>query len=163
MSAFIARTRRHRQQYENDFRLVAGCIPYRIKKDGEGDTVDCESRLELLMVSSPDREYLVFHRYGGWEDDETICEAACHEALEEARVKGILDGSPLGMWEFRSKSRQNSCSTEGSCRGYMFALEVTEELDTWPEEDNHGRRWHYVLRSLFFISEMTNLVEYDSS
>ncbi|KAI3860584.1 hypothetical protein MKW92_029806 [Papaver armeniacum] len=137
MSAFIARTR---------------CIPYKIKKDGEGDTVDCESRLELLMVSSPGREDLVFPKlctclfslcylhFGGWEDDETIGEAACHEALEEARVKGILDGSPLGMWEFISKIRKNSCSTEVSCRGYMFALEVTEELDTWPEEDKHGRR-----------------------
>lgn len=49
--------------------------------------------------------------------------------------------NPLGIWEFRSKSRHNSCSTEGFCRGYMFALELTEELDTWPQEDNHGRRW----------------------
>ncbi|KAI3861250.1 hypothetical protein MKW92_005160 [Papaver armeniacum] len=140
MSAFIARTRRHRQQYENDCRLVDGYIPYKIKKDGEGDTLDCESRLELLMVLSTDREDLVFPK-GGWEDDETIGEATCREALEEARVKGILDGSPLGMWEFRSKSRQNSCSTEGSCRGCMFAVEVTGELDTCPEEDKHGRRW----------------------
>ncbi|RZC53060.1 hypothetical protein C5167_011918 [Papaver somniferum] len=82
-----------------------------IKKDGEGDTVDCKSRLELLMVSSPDRE-----EYGGWEDDDTIGEAACHEALEEARVKGILNESSLGMWEFK-------------------------KLDTWTKEDNHGRRW----------------------
>lgn len=28
---------------------------------------------------------------GGWEDDETVNEAACREALEEAGVKGILD------------------------------------------------------------------------
>lgn len=27
---------------------------------------------------------------GGWEDDETVTEAACREALEEAGVKGIL-------------------------------------------------------------------------
>lgn len=27
---------------------------------------------------------------GGWEDDETVHEAACREALEEAGVKGIL-------------------------------------------------------------------------
>ncbi|MCL7032257.1 hypothetical protein MKW94_010107 [Papaver nudicaule] len=92
MSALIARTGRHRQRYENEFRLVAGCIPYRIKKDVEDDTVDCVSRLELLMVSSPDREDLVFPK-GGWEDDETMCEAACREALEEAGVKGILDVS----------------------------------------------------------------------
>ncbi|KAI3831250.1 hypothetical protein MKX03_034036 [Papaver bracteatum] len=63
-----------------------------IKKDGEGDIVDCESRLELLMVSSPDREDLVFSK-GGWEDDEYIGEAACRAALEEAGVRGILDVS----------------------------------------------------------------------
>ncbi|OVA09708.1 NUDIX hydrolase domain [Macleaya cordata] len=140
MSALIARTGRHRQLYDDGFRLVSGCIPYRIKKDVEDDTVDSENRLEVLMVSSPNREDLVFPK-GGWEDDETMVEAACREALEEAGVKGILDENYLGWWEFRSKSRQNSCSTEGSCRGCMFALEVTEELDTWPEEDNHGRRW----------------------
>ncbi|KAI3877470.1 hypothetical protein MKX03_026527, partial [Papaver bracteatum] len=49
--------------------------------------------------------------------------------------------SPLGMCEFRCKSTHNILSTERSCRGYMFELEVTEELDTWPEEENHGRRW----------------------
>lgn len=27
---------------------------------------------------------------GGWEDDETVAEAACREALEEAGVRGIL-------------------------------------------------------------------------
>lgn len=27
---------------------------------------------------------------GGWEDDETVLEAACREAFEEAGVKGTL-------------------------------------------------------------------------
>ena len=27
---------------------------------------------------------------GGWEDDESIDEAACREAFEEAGVKGII-------------------------------------------------------------------------
>lgn len=35
--------------------------------------------------------YLCFLLYqGGWEDDETVEEAACREALEEAGVKGII-------------------------------------------------------------------------
>lgn len=36
---------------------------------------------------------LIVHRsliQGGWEDDESVTEAACREALEEAGVKGIL-------------------------------------------------------------------------
>ncbi|KAK6241756.1 hypothetical protein SCA6_007145 [Theobroma cacao] len=47
----------------------------------------------------------------------------------------------LGVWEFRSKSKQNSCSLEGGCRGYMFALEVTEELESWAEQTTYKRKW----------------------
>lgn len=34
-----------------------------------------------------------FYFQGGWEDDETLEEAACREALEEAGVKGKLNVS----------------------------------------------------------------------
>ncbi|XP_068472265.1 nudix hydrolase 12, mitochondrial-like isoform X2 [Phaseolus vulgaris] len=101
---------------------------------------ETEEIIEVLMISSPKRDDLVFPK-GGWEDDETVTEAACREALEEAGVKGILREIPLGIWEFRSKSSQDLCSMEGGCRGYMFALEVTEELETWPEQNNRARQW----------------------
>ncbi|OMO99246.1 hypothetical protein COLO4_13394 [Corchorus olitorius] len=140
MSEFLARTGRDRQRYdENNFRLVSGCIPYRLTKDDKED-IDMENRVEVLMISSPNRSDLVFPK-GGWEDDETVVEAACREALEEAGVRGILRDIPLGVWEFRSKSRQDLCSLEGSCRGYMFALQVTEELDIWPEQNDKQRIW----------------------
>jgi diphosphoinositol-polyphosphate diphosphatase len=45
---------------------------------------------------------------------------------------------------FRSKSsqsEQSSDSPRGACKGHVFALEVTEELEQWPEQDTHGRRW----------------------
>ncbi|XXG78241.1 hypothetical protein AAC387_Pa08g2224 [Persea americana] len=141
MSDLLARTGRERQRYDEDkFRLVAGCIPYRLKENVDDLTGNIKSRLEVLMISTPNRSDLVFPK-GGWEDDETVGEAACREALEEAGVRGILDENQLGVWEFRSKSRQNSCSSEGSCRGYMFALEVTEEVESWPEQATHGRIW----------------------
>lgn len=91
------------------------------------------------MISSPNRNDLVFPK-GGWENDETVEEAARREALEEAGVRGTIEKG-LGEWILRSKSRQNSCSTEGACKGYMFALKVTEELDNWPEKTSHERRW----------------------
>lgn len=37
----------------------------------------------------------MFACQGGWEDDETVEEAACREALEEAGVKGILNVCPF--------------------------------------------------------------------
>ncbi|MQM09088.1 hypothetical protein Taro_041953 [Colocasia esculenta] len=130
------------------------CIPYRVKQNVEDHTMHLVHRLEVLMISSPNRDDLVFPK-GGWEDDETVHEAACREALEEAGVSGVIHVGKecLGVWEFRSKSRQSSCSLEGSCRGYMFALQVTEELDSWPEETCHKRRW-------LSVSEAKNLCRY---
>ncbi|KAM1058326.1 hypothetical protein ACFX13_023552 [Malus domestica] len=143
-SSVLARTGRQRQRYDNNFRLVSGCIPYRITENYEDDdeSGDIENKIQVLMVSSPDRHDRVFPK-GGWEDDETVLEAACREAFEEAGVKGNLRETPLGVWEFRSKSREEMCSLslEGGCRGYMFALEVTQELDTWPEHQNRDRKW----------------------
>ncbi|CAN6575220.1 unnamed protein product [Malus baccata var. baccata] len=142
-SVVLARTGRHRQRYDNNFRLVSGCIPYRIAEDdGDDQFGDIENRIQVLMVSSPDRYDRVFPK-GGWEDDETVLEAACREAFEEAGVKGTLRETPLGVWEFRSKSREEMCrlSMDGGCRGYMFALEVTLELDAWPEQQNRDRKW----------------------
>ncbi|KAI4350416.1 hypothetical protein L6164_004874 [Bauhinia variegata] len=136
MSSTPARIGRHRQRYEDNLRLVSGCIPYRLRNE-EGDA---EDTIEVLMVSSPNRDDLVFPK-GGWENDETVIQAACREALEEAGVKGIPREIPLGKWEFRSKSSQDICSLVGGCRGYMFALEVTEELETWPEQKNRDRQW----------------------
>ncbi|KAJ0908900.1 putative NUDIX hydrolase domain-containing protein [Helianthus annuus] len=134
MTSIVARTGRHLQRYDNNLRLVSGCIPYRLDKTKD------QNRIEVLMVSSPNRDDMVFPK-GGWESDETVEEAACREALEEAGVRGILDGNALGVWEFRSKSKQEACSEEGGCKGYMFALQVTEELETWPEKNNRNRKW----------------------
>ncbi|XP_074372174.1 nudix hydrolase 13, mitochondrial isoform X1 [Apium graveolens] len=123
--------------------IIMRCIPYRVAKNNDEESFDLESSLEVLMISSPNRDDLVFPK-GGWEDDETVEEAACREALEEAGVKGIIKGDSLGDWTFRSKSRQESGCLEGGCKVWMFALEVTEELDAWPEQENHDRRWLFI-------------------
>ncbi|XP_033128606.1 nudix hydrolase 13, mitochondrial isoform X3 [Brassica rapa] len=125
----------------------ARCIPYRLVKDEEDSSVDLENKLQVLMVSSPNRHDLVFPK-GGWEDDETVLEAASREAMEEAGVKGILREDPLGVWEFRSKSSCEEAECCGGCKGYMFALEVKEELAAWPEQENRERRWLNVKEAL---------------
>ncbi|KAG8064388.1 hypothetical protein GUJ93_ZPchr0004g39777 [Zizania palustris] len=127
----VGRKGRLRQRYDNEYRLVAGCVPYRVGDDGE---------LQVLMVSTPNRLDFVFPK-GGWEDDEDVYQAACREAMEEAGVKGKINRASLGLWVLRSKSSQKSESPSGACKGYIFALEVTEELERWPEQDTHGRRW----------------------
>ncbi|TVU29919.1 hypothetical protein EJB05_21512 [Eragrostis curvula] len=141
-----ARKGRLRQRYDNDHRLVAGCVPYRVKKDDEGNPCsspagdDDTAQVEVLMISTPNRTDMVFPK-GGWEDDEDVYQAACREAMEEAGVKGIIHSSALGHWVFKSKSSQTSNSPRGACKGYIFAMEVTEELESWPEQATHNRRW----------------------
>ncbi|KAL5208530.1 hypothetical protein ABZP36_032965 [Zizania latifolia] len=141
----IARKGRLRQRYDNEYRLVAGCVPYRAKKD-EGNPCRLAGdpeQVEVLMISTPNRTDMVFPK-GGWEDDEDVYQAASREAMEEAGVKGIIDRDTLGHWVFKSKSSkssQSSSSPRGACKGYMFAMEVTEELESWPEQATHGRRW----------------------
>ncbi|PKA54810.1 Nudix hydrolase 12, mitochondrial [Apostasia shenzhenica] len=126
--------------------LSGGCIPYRLKQAVENPSGDLLSKLEVLMITSPNRHDLVFPK-GGWENDETVREAARREALEEAGVEGIVHEALLGVWEFKSKSKENLCGQEGACRGYMFPLEVTEELESWPEQTTHDRKWLNVLEA----------------
>lgn len=144
-----ARQGRLQQRYDGCYRLVSGCIPYTLKEDAveEGAHAgkqscqqDVVGRLQVLMISTPKRSDLIFPK-GGWEDDESIDEAASREAFEEAGVKGIISATPLGEWIFKSKSKQNSCGLQGACKGFMFGLQVTELLETWPEQVTHGRRW----------------------
>nr|GEZ83168.1 NUDIX hydrolase 13, mitochondrial-like isoform X2 [Tanacetum cinerariifolium]GFA86567.1 NUDIX hydrolase 13, mitochondrial-like isoform X2 [Tanacetum cinerariifolium] len=62
------------------------------------------------MVSLPNRDGMVFLK----ESDEIVEEAACRESLKEAR------GNPLGVWEFKSMTRQEAGINQGGCKGYII-------------------------------------------
>ncbi|KAI4332961.1 hypothetical protein L6164_017826 [Bauhinia variegata] len=139
MSELVARTGRQRQMYENGYRLVAGCIPFRYRNSDECEDSSCEKIVEVLMINSPSGPGLLFPK-GGWENDETVQEAAIREAIEEAGVRGdIMDF--IGYYEFRSKTHQDEFSPQGLCKAAMFALLVKEELSSWPEQNTRNRSW----------------------
>ncbi|RWW27288.1 hypothetical protein GW17_00008281 [Ensete ventricosum] len=94
------------------------CIPYKLNREDDTGSDDLLDRVEVLMITSPGRHDLIFPKWS-FTFQDTV----------------------LGVWEFRSKSTQDTCSLEGACRGYMFALEVTEELECYPEKDCHERKW----------------------
>ncbi|KAK9282707.1 hypothetical protein L1049_010927 [Liquidambar formosana] len=147
MSDLVARTGRHQQRYEDGRRLVAGCIPFRYGNSDESSDTKSEKLVEVLMIDSPSGPGLLFPK-GGWENDETVEEAAKREVMEEAGVLGDLMvkiycqfNGFLGYYHFKSKTHQDNCSPEGLCKAAMFALFVKEELESWPEQSTRRRSW----------------------
>ncbi|KAG5229739.1 nudix hydrolase [Salix suchowensis] len=130
MVSLASRSGRHLQRYEKGYRLVVGCIPYRYKKSQEPSSVE---ELEVLVISAQNGQGMLFPK-GGWENDESMEEAAKRETEEEAGVIGVV-GDKLGPWHYQSK---RSCIMHES---YMYPLLVKEELDCWPERENRERRW----------------------
>ncbi|MCO5547642.1 hypothetical protein L7F22_001093 [Adiantum nelumboides] len=146
LNRLIARTGRHQQRYQNGYRLVAGCVPFRYRSNFSPNSSNIRQMIEVLMVTTQGGPGLLFPK-GGWETDETVEEAACREAYEEAGVRGELKGC-LGTWDFKSKRQQGDCSPDGLCRAYMYALVVTEELDSWPEQHARQRHWFTAAEAL---------------
>ncbi|XP_020424686.1 nudix hydrolase 16, mitochondrial [Prunus persica] len=139
MSALVARTGRHQQRYEGGHRLVSGCIPFKYTNLVENSDGTHEKVVEVLMINSTSGPGLVFPK-GGWENDETVEEAAIREAVEEAGVRGdIMDF--LGHYFFKSKTLQDELSPEGLCKAAVFPLLVKEELQFWPEQNTRQRSW----------------------
>ncbi|XP_074555941.1 nudix hydrolase 16, mitochondrial-like [Curcuma longa] len=139
MCDLVARTGRHQQRYEAGCRLVAGCIPFRYRNCDDTSNDNLDKGVEVLMINSPSGPGLLFPK-GGWENDETVEEAAAREALEEAGVRGNIV-SFLGDYFFKSKTLQDEFSPEGLCKAAVFAMQVAEELESWPEQSTRNRSW----------------------
>ncbi|CAA6663190.1 unnamed protein product [Spirodela intermedia] len=132
MSDLVARTGRHQQRYEGGYRLVAGCIPYKYRNPDENCGGKMKKTVEVLMINSSSGPGLLFPK-GGWENDETVEEAAEREALEEAGVRGEIKDL-LGHYYFKSRTLKDEFCPDGSCKAAMFPLLVKEELCSWPEQ-----------------------------
>lgn len=139
MSVLVARTGRQQQRYQDGYRLLAGCIPFKYQYSEESSDILSEKIVEVLMISSNSGPGLLFPK-GGWENDETVEEAATREALEEAGVRGDLLHL-LGDYYFTSKTLRDESSPAGLCKVTMYALFVKEELDCWPEQNLRQRSW----------------------
>ncbi|THU60823.1 hypothetical protein C4D60_Mb07t16810 [Musa balbisiana] len=129
--ALVSRQGRQLQRYNScGSRLIVGCIPYRVK------TMPCDpdQAVEVLVISSSKKRQEIMFPKGGWEQDESIIQAAYRETFEEAGVLGHLEDS-LGIWRYKSKSHDKIHEA------VMFPLNVTEELYYWPEKAIRTRKW----------------------
>ncbi|KAG6519197.1 hypothetical protein ZIOFF_022689 [Zingiber officinale] len=96
-------------------RRLQRCIPYKFKMENPSPGA-IHPAIEVLV--------------GGWELDETKAAAASREAFEEAGVTGNFKGH-LGRWLSEDQDKIH----------YMFAMEVAEVLQQWPEMNSRERKW----------------------
>ncbi|KAL6523281.1 hypothetical protein OROGR_016884 [Orobanche gracilis] len=64
MSELVARTGRHQQRYEDGYRLIAGCIPFRYRNVEEDGSGTLEKIAEVLMINSNSGSGLLFPKVG---------------------------------------------------------------------------------------------------
>jgi phosphohistidine phosphatase len=103
------------------FYRQSGTIPFRVR----------DGAIEVLLITSLSRRRWIIPK-GVVEPGLTPEQSAAHEALEEAGVRGDL-ARPLGSYKVRK--------WEGICTITVFPMQVTEELETWPEVKQRERRW----------------------
>lgn len=93
--------------------------------------------LEILLITSRETGRWVIPK--GWPmAGHSAAESAAQEAYEEAGVRGRLAAEPLGHYDYRKRLRGGG---RKPFRVEVFALEVSEILDLWPEAHQRRRQW----------------------
>ena len=124
---------------KNKLRQQFGVAPYRNRPDGE---------IEVLLVTSRDTGRWIIPK--GWPMKKgTPLKAALREGFEEAGVRG-KGGAEIGAFDY---VKVMEYGRDRPCRVGVFALEVTEELDDWPERDERTRRWFSLAEAAEAVDE----------
>ena len=95
------------------------------------------AELEILLITSRETQRWVIPK--GWPmDGLSEAEAAAQEAYEEAGIKGAMATPSAGFYTYAKRVRGGG---KTRCRVDVFAMEVTEILDLWPEAHQRRRQW----------------------
>ena len=108
-------------------RLVAGIVPLSADKR------------QVLLISSTTRSAWVLPK-GGWElDEDTIQDAACREAWEEAGITVTIQ-KDLGYIDDWRTDDQLTTSAPRAMYHFFEAI-VQKQEDDWPESEKRTRQW----------------------
>ncbi|MCB4821522.1 NUDIX hydrolase [Roseicella aerolata] len=90
----------------------------------------------LLVTSRETRRWVVPK---GWvEKRHSPADQAAQEAYEEAGIRGRVASAPIGRYAYAKRLRDGASVT---CEVEVFALEVEQLLEDWPEKGQRERRW----------------------
>lgn len=96
-----------------------------------------------LVTSSSGRRWVV--PKGCFEPGKTASEIALQEAWEEAGLVGVLSRDPVGSYLYTKWGRTYHVT--------VFAMQVTEVADDWPEMSMRQRCWLNGTQALGRIEE----------
>ena len=93
--------------------------------------------LEVLLITSLNAKRWILPK--GWpEADLTGCENAAREAFEEAGVTGRTGAGAIGRYLYLKEKREGGGMPVSVD---VFALQVTKQLDDWPEKGQRSMIW----------------------
>lgn len=116
-------------------------IPYRISN----------GNIEILLITSIKKQRWIFPK-GFIEFNLSAFESAKKEAYEEAGVVGENETVELGSFDLKKKNQTSHVK--------IFSMEVTKELNDYPEKNLRKRKWFSVEDALGNIenSDIKNFV-----
>ncbi|MGA0606213.1 NUDIX hydrolase [Phenylobacterium sp. VNQ135] len=93
--------------------------------------------VEVLLITSRETKRWVIPK--GWPIKKLKPPAsAAQEAMEEAGVAGPTSRKAIGVYHYDKRLRSGRTQ---HVRVLVFALEVAELKDAWPEQHQRERRW----------------------
>ncbi|MFO7524327.1 MAG: NUDIX hydrolase [Ignavibacteriaceae bacterium] len=112
------------EQIKPEYTFYQSCvIPYRLSGN----------ELEILLITSLRKKKWIIPK-GFVEYNLSAFESAKKEAYEEAGVLGANETTELGEFKIEKKT--------GITIIKVYSMEVTEELDTYPEMKLRERKWY---------------------
>lgn len=96
-----------------------------------------DGTLEVLLLTSRGTGRWVIPK--GWPHDSMAsARSAAQEAFEEAGIKGPVTRDAIGSYRY-DKLRDGGEAVD--CVVYVHALQVTRQLDEWPEKGQRDQQW----------------------
>ncbi len=109
-------------------RAQYGALPWRMSN---------EDGVEILLVTSRDTRRWVIPK--GWPmKGRKPHIAAAIEARQEAGLRGKIEKSPIGAYEYE-KRLKNAVSV--TCRVEVFPLLAEKQSKSWPEKNQRAAHW----------------------
>jgi 8-oxo-dGTP pyrophosphatase MutT (NUDIX family) len=108
-------------------RPQVAALPYRMGAHG----------LEVMLVTSRETRRWVIPK--GWTKRKVSPgDMAMTEAYEEAGLIGRIRPDAIGCYHYDKKLKTGKMA---ACRVDVFAMQVTSQLETWPEKHERAVRW----------------------